>query len=101
MINGYVAFLDVLGFSNLISGSMSSEKIDSYLACVKDSIAGSKVEYVVFSDSIMLTAEGFNNDSFITIAGVCSKLFGSLLQNEIAIRGAISFGSFWRSAIEK
>jgi hypothetical protein len=101
MISGYVAFLDVLGFSNLIGGDHVGERIEKYLESVKSSIEGTPVQYVVFSDSIMLTVEGETPDSLIEVAKVCSKLFHSLLKVDIALRGAIAFGPFWRSAIEK
>ena len=74
-MTGYVAFLDVLGFANLIGGDQAGERIDKYLESVKSSIEGSPVQYVVFSDSIMLTVEGETPDSFIEVAKVCSKPF--------------------------
>jgi hypothetical protein len=104
MSTGYVAFLDVLGFSSLVSGDFHAERIDKYLECLSTIFNAKKgrplVEYVVFSDSLILTTMDDSDASFQALAARCSCLFGALLENEIAIRGAISHGSFISSKTE-
>jgi hypothetical protein len=54
--SGFVAVLDVLGFSSLIAGD--DPRLNQYLNALQEAVgdpSASKVEYVVFSDSIVLT----------------------------------------------
>jgi hypothetical protein len=71
---GYLAFLDVLGFSALVSSDHDGKRIESYRDSVKDAIADTEVKSVVFSDSIVLTTDDPRPESLLTIAGACSKL---------------------------
>src|SRR2546426_1186922 len=101
MPSGNVALLDVLGFSALVAADAAAEKIERYLGCLQRTTGGTAppIDYVVFSDSIVLTVEGDGIDSLIAIARACSRLMGELLTEHIAIRGAIAHGHFVRSAI--
>jgi hypothetical protein len=101
MPSGNVALLDVLGFSALVAADAADERIERYLGCLKRTTGGTTppIDYVVFSDSIVLTVEGEGTDSLVAIAGACSRLMGELLAEHIAIRGAIAYGHFVRSAI--
>jgi hypothetical protein len=96
---GYLAFLDVLGFSAMVSRDRNGEQIRRYRDCIKDAITTSEVKSVVFSDSIVLTTDVPTPESFLTIARACSRLLNDLLQADIALRGAITFGEFSRSSI--
>ena len=102
MPTGYLALLDVLGFSALIRGNDDETPLLSYLDCVRetlDATPGGGVDYVVFSDSIVLTAGNDASEAaFQRLAQQCSALFGNMLKRNIALRGAISFGSFFRQA---
>ncbi|HEU4389711.1 MAG TPA: hypothetical protein VFV34_18040 [Blastocatellia bacterium] len=99
MSGGYVALLDVLGFSALVGGDTTGERVRGYLDCLQRATKRSQVDYVVFSDSIMLTAKGEEPESLLEIAGASSRLLSDLLSEGIPLRGAIAFGSFFRSAI--
>jgi|SRR5271168_3766126 hypothetical protein len=99
MEGGYVALLDVLGFSALVGGDPSGEKIRRYLDCLRSATAKRKVDFVVFSDSIVLTSEGDSPESLITIAEACSRLMADLLNKEIPLRGAIACGQYFRSRV--
>jgi hypothetical protein len=99
LTDGYVALLDVLGFSALVGADPASERIHRYLECLQRATERSEVDYVVFSDSIVLTARGDGPDLLVVVAGACSRLMGELLNEGISVRGAIAFGSFFRSSI--
>jgi hypothetical protein len=101
MSRGYVALLDVLGFSALVASDSAGDRIERYLQCLQRTVGGgaTPVDYVVFSDSIVLTVEGEDDSSLIRVASACSRLMGQLLTDNIPIRGAISHGHFVRSAI--
>lgn len=97
MREGFVALLDVLGFSALVRDS-GEGGIQRYLNCLQNATEHTNVNYVVFSDSIVLSAKGDSPDSFIAVAGACSRLLYDLLNVDIALRGAIAFGTFIREA---
>ena len=99
MDRGYIALLDVLGFSALVGGGTSSERLSAYLACLETASSSNAVNYVVFSDSIVLTAKGFDDTSFIAVARGCANLLAALLAEGIALRGAITFGEIFRSSV--
>jgi hypothetical protein len=54
------------------------------------------IDFVVFSDSIVLTAKGDDEASFLALAEACSRLLYDLLEKDIPLRGAIAFGDFVR-----
>src|SRR5882762_11679486 len=101
MPQGYVALLDVLGFSALVSGDGEDKHLQRYLENLRDALdnesVGPKVDYIVFSDSIVLTTKDDSESELQTLVLRCSRAFGLMLQHEIALRGAISHGSFFRA----
>ena len=98
MHSGYVAFLDIMGFSSLVSGERHAERINNYLDCLRGILEVKtetpQVEYVVFSDSIVVTTADDADASLQALLERCSSLFGALLRNEIPVRGAISHGTY-------
>ena len=101
MLIGFVGLLDVLGFSALISGGDEGARLKRYLECINTVLgdsADSAVDYVVFSDNIVLTTRDDAEASFQALLARCSTLFGLLLGQEIALRGAIAHGSFFRES---
>lgn len=99
MTGGYVALLDILGFSALVSADNTGGRIRRYLECLQGLTGQRKIDCVVFSDSIVLTCKGDDAEPLCTLAGACSRLFSDLLEEQIALRGAIAFGDFFRSAV--
>lgn len=101
---GYVAFLDVLGFSALLTGGEGEGgRLQEYLRCIQEALATNerspKVEYVVFSDSIILTTPDAYIESLLELLLRCSRLFGLMLNTGIPLRGAIAYGAFSREAM--
>src|SRR5712691_11296008 len=99
MPTGFVALLDVLGFSALVMGGDSEGRLNRYLDVIQQALGdsiGSALDYVVFSDTIVLTTRDDSETSFQVLISRCSALFGLMLENDIALRGAISLGSFFR-----
>jgi hypothetical protein len=61
-VTGYVAFLDVLGFADLIGRDDGLDAVVGYVEAVKAPVpatpeAGS-LRFVLFSDSIIISTEG-------------------------------------------
>ena len=101
---GFVALLDVLGFTSLISGEEAEGPLNTYQRILGDllhNVKDSFVSAVAFSDSIVLTTDATTEDDFLTLALFCSDLFGSLLAAGIPVRGAISAGTYLRTNMEK
>jgi hypothetical protein len=99
---GYVALFDVLGFSSVVSSDQHGEGLQGYFTCLQEAFSSNPsdpiVDYVVFSDSIVLTTRSDSEDWFRILLLWCSRLFSVMLKKEIAVRGAIAHGSFVRKA---
>ena len=96
-MEGYLAFLDVLGFSALVADG--SSRIDSYFESLKRVTEPVDIPFVVFSDSIILTTKGDGEQDLLTLAETCSRLLFDFIEKDICIRGAIAFGSYVRREI--
>ncbi len=94
---GYAAFLDVLGFSALISSDQGS-RIEKYLQCLKEVFdcdpGPGPVDYIVFSDSIILTTPRDDIEALQALLARCSALLCAMLAENIALRGAIAHGPY-------
>jgi hypothetical protein len=102
-ISGYVATLDVLGFSDMLQRDGYEQELRNYITCINDVIRPASVntECVVFSDSIVLTSPGTDEDAFRNVVHAGSAAFSALLKNRIPVRGAVAFGKYWREAQKK
>jgi hypothetical protein len=102
----HVAFLDVLGFSELIFQNPGSfaEKFRRYTATIAGSIreVDNAFEYKVFSDTILILS---NDDSFqelIKLIQIVSYVLFDLTHNQhIPIKGSISTGDIIEMKEEK
>lgn len=97
-IKGFVAFIDVLGFSELVARDKVSQMLDAYRAIIEESTKLSKLQYVVFSDSILLSTPDESEESLWSILAGSSRLLYRFLTGGIPARGTISCGQFVRSA---
>jgi hypothetical protein len=94
-----VALLDVLGFSAMVANDRGGAALQRYLECLQRIFgAGSDIDYVVFSDSIVLTLDGRDSVRLLQISRACSRLMTELIEQEIPVRGAITCGEFVRSS---
>src|SRR5438046_1020149 len=99
-VRGYVALLDALGFSAMVAADPDGERLQAYLALLRAALGedtdGLGVDYLVFSDSIVITTRDDSDESLKTLARKCSTIFGLMLESNTALRGAIAHGSFVR-----
>jgi hypothetical protein len=98
-VDGYVALLDVLGFTETVLANKHGEKMRDYLGCISETTKEAGVKAVVFSDSIVLTA-GDDEQALLDIIQTCSRLLGRCLDQGIPLRGAISYGSVNRESLD-
>lgn len=94
---GFVALLDVLGFTSLVLRGGDGRDLAGYVRAVKARAQAEGVECVLFSDSIVLTVPG-GHLALPQIARACSFIFGELLELGVPIRGAISHGRYFRES---
>lgn len=100
----FVAFLDILGFRNLVFGDQK-EKINTYFTLINEitndlkSIPNKKnIGSITISDSVILSIPFDDNDLNITLSNfrqLCiaiQKIQFKLALNNVWMRGAVSFG---------
>jgi hypothetical protein len=95
--NGYVAFLDVLGFRELLMAEDHERRLRSYLGSMIGVVR--PLDAVVFSDSIVITTADKELVSLLSLVRSVADLMRRFLQDKIAVRGAISCGQFVRQPI--
>jgi hypothetical protein len=94
----YVAFIDVMGFSNLVNKG-SIDNLESYFTEITKilydmSFVKSEIQSLLISDSIILIAPD-NSYSFRQLLTAIRRIQSSLLLKKILIRGAVSFGQIY------
>ena len=95
----YVAFIDVLGFKNLVLNEDEREKLDSFFETVKRvfeilNIQKGQIKKFLISDSIILVIED-GEDNFKMLLRAIQKLQAYLALKDIWVRGAISSGDIY------
>jgi hypothetical protein len=101
-LKGYVALLDVLGFSELIARESRSMELERYFDAIDEATNKMEgVEYVLFSDTIVINAPSRSPEDLLQILQACSFAMHYLLKEGLAVRGAISYGSYYRSRSQK
>ncbi|MBL0236598.1 MAG: hypothetical protein IPQ02_08330 [Saprospiraceae bacterium] len=92
-----VAFIDVLGFSNLVytdTTFLISKYFDYVLGEFKNPLGRNKFSSLLISDSIVITANN-NKENLATMVEILCLLQSKLMTEGILIRGAISFGGLY------
>lgn len=106
----FVAFLDILGFKNLVKQKGISEMIE-IMNTFKSAIdvannvpipgattfalTTNLVRFATFSDSIVLYTEGLESHDFFRIVHVTKALISCSLMCKTPLRGAIAHGEFY------
>jgi hypothetical protein len=95
--NNIVAFIDVLGFSNIVY-SATTQKLQEYfnhiLIDFKQDVEQHHFKYLLISDSVVITAKNNIANLEVMIKSV-AKLQAKLLTKKILIRGGISQGNLY------
>jgi hypothetical protein len=96
---GYVAFVDVLGFSSRVLRDSSLDFFPAFTSLLERTISGlgdSGIGCILSSDSIVIYSEDSGEQSLLAVAKACSQLSFSLLDLDLPVRGCLSHGSFSR-----
>jgi hypothetical protein len=96
---GYIALLDVLGFSELIARESRNEELQHYFDAFEGATQKGvdSVEYVLFSDTIVISTPSHSDDALLELLRACSYAMHYLLRAGLPVRGAISHGTYLRS----
>jgi hypothetical protein len=100
IITGFVALIDVLGFREIVSRDNDLSQVQEYVETVASLLQGEKydqLQFVLFSDNLVINTRDEKRDSFVTLIGACSHLFFNLAHHHVAVRGAVAHGTFMRS----
>jgi len=96
-IEGYLAYIDLQGFSELIKTIKFNEKFQKFYNIIEEAIkvGGTDIYYTFFSDSIVIYTEELSSKKFIEIAGILSQVNYNLTDKlELVISGGLSCGNF-------
>jgi len=100
----YVAFLDVLGFKNLVESSVTDPAaratVSSSLIAFRQVLAAfndDTVRYSQFSDSVLLSAPR-SEVGMVYLLMACSSISTALLKRGVLIRGGIVAGLIYHQA---
>ena len=101
-IVGFVALIDVLGFRELVGRdddlSHVRQYIDTVVSLLENGQSPRPLQFVLFSDNLIVNTRDDTADSFQGLVVACSQLSFQLAQQRIAVRGAIAHGPFVRSS---
>lgn len=104
---GFVAFIDVLGFKDMINNSNqeNNDKVENYLNIVNEQLKKldelNNFKSIVISDSIILSMEISEKDiegNIGTLSLLCNAIKTiqqNLAKNDIWLRGAVSYGDIY------
>ncbi|RYD91856.1 MAG: hypothetical protein EOP50_13590, partial [Sphingobacteriales bacterium] len=92
--NSYVAFLDILGFRDLLNGKNFEERIEEINSVIRhraefDGTSHPRLSYISISDTIIIIADKGEGYTLLRKIG---QLQNALLKMGVGLRGAISFG---------
>ncbi len=89
-ITGYVALIDVLGFSNMMSGPDAATSLNRYTDCVTEAASSfdgtAPIDHLLFSDSILLNTSEDSVAALLALLRACGILVSSLLEHRGAAR---------------
>lgn len=99
-----VALLDILGFSELVFKSDFGELFEKYVEAIRAAIHATdpQIEYVLFSDTVVLVSPGEGSDDLLNLAEVVGTLSYELItEHALPMRGCIAHGHVSYSRVEK
>ena len=98
---GLVAFIDILGFSDIISNDERDLKFEKYTEIIiKCTSSFDHLDCILFSDTILITSYNTTTDGLKELILTTSKLLYLLIEMGIPIRGCISYGDLRKSDVE-
>jgi hypothetical protein len=98
---GYLAFLDVLGFSAIVGRGDYPAKVDQYMKTLHESINKvymEDLEHVTFSDSVVISTKTSDQAAIeLLLLAVAEINYRLVVELGWAVRGCVSCGTFFRT----
>lgn len=104
MENGFVAFIDILGFSRRVASEGLEGFFPEYEGALREALIDredKRMSYVVSSDSVVIYNKEDNAHGLMQLIDSCGRLYSELLEVGLAIRGCISAGKFIHSTSQQ
>jgi len=94
----YIAFMDILGFKDLVLGEPSLErfrcKYQDIFFPSQNAVLNQNIEYRLFSDSLVVGVHHCTPDQeIVNLLNFCSEFLSTTLRMHFPIRGTIAFGN--------
>ncbi len=98
MALGFIGYFDLLGFSQkIMSGENFLEQYEKYLDLLEGILKPRKIDYLSFSDSVILSSPNNDITSFIQMCESLAEIqYELLMELNATVCGAISYGVFNR-----
>lgn len=99
-VKGYVAYIDLLGFSELVKQEDFMASFDKYTAIIETELKSdiTEFQYIIFSDSLIVNTESDAPEVFLSLIESLSHLnYRLLLEMNLPLCGCVSFGDFSRA----
>ena len=102
-IDGYVAFLDILGFSELVKHSSFDDEFDQYSEVISTAACSNgDLDYATFSDSLVISTGGKTSKDLREILQAVAEItYQLLVELDVPVCGCIAEGRFSRLVSEK
>jgi len=100
-ILGFVAYFDILGFSELIKEDDFSEKIQHYNDILNEAVIkdNRELDYIFFSDSVIINSHMATESDLLNIINAISEIMYRLMMElGLTICGSVSYGNFSKFA---
>jgi len=95
---GFVALLDILGFSERVARDAELGGLDRYISTVVDETqAYPGLRVILFSDTVLIYSLEDSPHAGRSVIEATSRLEHALLAKDVPLRGAIAHGAFARS----
>ena len=98
--NGYVAFVDLLGFSELVKRRDFLDSFANYSGIIENAFktTDNSMQYIIFSDSLVVNTVKDDKEQLITLLKALSEVnYHLLVDLDLPVCGCISTGSFSRA----
>lgn len=102
--HGYVAFIDLLGFSELVKRIDFGESFDQYTEIIETNLESKDInlQYIIFSDSIIInTGDIVVEQLNFLIQSISQLSYQLLIEMNLPLCGSISVGEFSRKKDNK
>lgn len=94
--NCWVAYFDILGFSNMVESFPVFFVLELYQKALQDSgTSNTNCKFKFFSDSFIFYTENDSQDSLCDISAVTAIFFRGMFLKEYPMRGCLNIGQFY------